>query len=271
MQKNIIELIRNSFNDLTKTERRIASVILEDPQRVVAENIASLAERTNVSQPSVFRFCKRFGAKGFPDFKFALSSCPVSEAPVQEPLNYEHNEQNNTFDNVCKEQLRIIAKLTSLFRQNDLESFVNHIIEANRCVVYTTPINSISAEIMQQTFINCNKPCENYYDENIFKTNASTLTDKDVIIFLFSEPTDELKATISTLPTKQIYFINISFDLLNKEIYLNLSNNISEYTNTKEELHKNFVCYHSLPSHKNKIKRNSKTCRRQIHNIELFI
>ena len=79
MQKNIIELIRNSFNDLTKTERRIASVILEDPQRVlVAENIASLAERTNVSQPSVFRFCKRFGAKGFPDFKFALSSCPLN-------------------------------------------------------------------------------------------------------------------------------------------------------------------------------------------------
>ena len=73
MSSNILERIENE-TDLTKSERKLAQVILKDPAIVVNENIAQLAKRAQVSEPSVCRFCKRFGADGFPAFKLVLSA-----------------------------------------------------------------------------------------------------------------------------------------------------------------------------------------------------
>ncbi|MGN0893489.1 MAG: transcriptional regulator HexR, partial [Succinivibrio sp.] len=62
---NILDRIA-AETDLTKSERKLADIILKDPAAVVGENIAQLAKRAGVSDPSVCRFCRRFGANGFP-------------------------------------------------------------------------------------------------------------------------------------------------------------------------------------------------------------
>ena len=97
MQKNIIERIKVEYEDLTRSERRVANCIIDNPQLVISENIAELANRAKVSQPTVFRFCKRFGSKGFPDFKFLLSAI--------------------AFENTSNKQLIIIQFLQILFKK----------------------------------------------------------------------------------------------------------------------------------------------------------
>ena len=78
MASNILDRIANE-TELTKSERKLASIILKNPASVINENIAQLAKRAGVSEPSVFRFCKRFGAEGFPAFKLVLSSLVSSQ------------------------------------------------------------------------------------------------------------------------------------------------------------------------------------------------
>ena len=73
MAENLLDRIAKE-TDLTKSERKLAAVILKDPASVINENIAQLAKRAAVSEPSVCRFCKRFGADGFPAFKLVLSA-----------------------------------------------------------------------------------------------------------------------------------------------------------------------------------------------------
>ena len=61
--ENILDRIA-AETDLTKSERKVAATILKNPALVVNENIAQLAKRAQVSEPSICRFCKRFGAEG---------------------------------------------------------------------------------------------------------------------------------------------------------------------------------------------------------------
>ena len=53
-------------------------MILSDPDAATQSSIATLAKKASVSEPSVNRFCKRFDAAGFPDFKLKLAKSLVS-------------------------------------------------------------------------------------------------------------------------------------------------------------------------------------------------
>ena len=67
--QNLINVITDALPNLNKSESKVAQVILSDPDAATSSSIASLARSAGVSEPSVNRFCKRFNAAGFPDFK----------------------------------------------------------------------------------------------------------------------------------------------------------------------------------------------------------
>jgi DNA-binding MurR/RpiR family transcriptional regulator len=69
---NTLTAIKSIYPDATSSEKSIADYILEKPEEIYRLNIQELAARSNVSLPTVFRFAKRLGFKGFKDFKVAL-------------------------------------------------------------------------------------------------------------------------------------------------------------------------------------------------------
>ena len=75
---NLLTALSAAMPDLNKSEAKVANAILEDPEAATRSSIAVLAAAAQVSEPSVNRFCKRFGAKGFPDFKLRLARSLVS-------------------------------------------------------------------------------------------------------------------------------------------------------------------------------------------------
>ena len=77
-EPNLLSELNAVLPDLNKSETKVANAILEDPEAATRSSIAVLAAAANVSEPSVNRFCKRFGAKGFPDFKLRLARSLVS-------------------------------------------------------------------------------------------------------------------------------------------------------------------------------------------------
>ena len=77
-ENNLLTQLSATLPDLNKSEAKVANAILEDPEAATRSSIAVLAAAANVSEPSVNRFCKRFGASGFPDFKLRLARSLVS-------------------------------------------------------------------------------------------------------------------------------------------------------------------------------------------------
>ncbi|WMQ73410.1 MAG: HTH-type transcriptional regulator HexR [Sodalis sp.] len=68
---NMLEKINTHLELLSKSERKVAEVIL--PQTAIHSSIAILARTAEVSEPTVNRFYRRLGSKGYPDFELHLA------------------------------------------------------------------------------------------------------------------------------------------------------------------------------------------------------
>ncbi len=74
MSTNLIAQLNSRLEGMSGNERAIAEAILDVPEEVVNLSSQALAERCNVSQSSVIKFCQKVGFSGFPALKIALSA-----------------------------------------------------------------------------------------------------------------------------------------------------------------------------------------------------
>ncbi|WP_405009745.1 MurR/RpiR family transcriptional regulator [Kitasatospora sp. NBC_01539] len=68
----LAEDIRQRLGDCSPAERKVGRVLLAGWPAAGFETVATLAERADVSAPTVIRFVNRLGYRGFPDFQAAL-------------------------------------------------------------------------------------------------------------------------------------------------------------------------------------------------------
>lgn len=88
--QNIIEVVRQSLDELRKSERKVADKVLEDPQRILNATLAETADLALVSEPTVIRFCAAIGCEGFQDFRLRLArSLALGTLPTGSVLESE--------------------------------------------------------------------------------------------------------------------------------------------------------------------------------------
>ncbi len=77
----VLSRINSFYDKLSPSERRVADYVREHPEQVIHMPLAKLARQAGVSDPSVLRFCRAIGYRGYLDFKVALTQDLAS--PVQ--------------------------------------------------------------------------------------------------------------------------------------------------------------------------------------------
>ncbi|PSL48496.1 RpiR family transcriptional regulator [Salsuginibacillus halophilus] len=69
----IVAKIRNSWDEFTQAERKVADYILNNGEFVPTMTTKQLAAEANASESSIIRFCKRIGMESFRMLKVALA------------------------------------------------------------------------------------------------------------------------------------------------------------------------------------------------------
>ena len=75
---DIITRLHVVAQDGSKSDRRLAALVLADPDYASKAAISEIAARAGVSEPTVTRFCRALGCDGVRDFKFFLADFPKS-------------------------------------------------------------------------------------------------------------------------------------------------------------------------------------------------
>lgn len=70
---DIFSTLQEEKARLSPSENRIAEILLNDFEFAVNASIIELAEKADVSPPTVTRFCRRLGCESFSDFKVQLA------------------------------------------------------------------------------------------------------------------------------------------------------------------------------------------------------
>lgn len=84
MDKPVLELIRDRYDALTRTERRLADALLDNYPVAGLTSMTRLAESAGVSTPSVLRMAQKLGFSGFPDLQASLRA--ELEATISNPI-----------------------------------------------------------------------------------------------------------------------------------------------------------------------------------------
>ncbi len=81
---SMLERVKASMPALPPAEQRVARLVLADPRSFATLSVSVLAERSQVSKPTVVRFCRSVGYDGLIDFKRKLAGT------VNEGVPYVH-------------------------------------------------------------------------------------------------------------------------------------------------------------------------------------
>ena len=65
----MLAAIRDRYDTLTASERRLADVIMADPESASQLSTGALASAASVSEPTVVRFSRALGCAGVREFK----------------------------------------------------------------------------------------------------------------------------------------------------------------------------------------------------------
>jgi DNA-binding MurR/RpiR family transcriptional regulator len=69
----VISKIVSMQSSFTVSENEIAQYVMNNAETVVTNTISAIAKKTNTSEASINRFCKKLGFKGFNSFKISLA------------------------------------------------------------------------------------------------------------------------------------------------------------------------------------------------------
>lgn len=70
----ILDRLQEEIDGLPNALARIAKYILENPEKVLHQSVAQLAEFSASGEASILRLCRQIGFSGFRDFKLALAA-----------------------------------------------------------------------------------------------------------------------------------------------------------------------------------------------------
>lgn len=106
----MFELIQAQEQNFGPAERRVADWIVAHPRRAARMTLAELAAASGSSEPTVIRFCRRLGLRGFREFAPRLAEA------LSRPATYIHHDVTADDHPVDAATKVVDASIQSLFR-----------------------------------------------------------------------------------------------------------------------------------------------------------
>ena len=160
-------MLAEKYEEMSKTQKKIANYILKNMTGVSYLSIQKLAQEIETSEASIIRFCTFLGYKGFPDFKEELQKMTKEEISMRKRVEISYKAYNEKEAGIAEifeqEKGRIQATLEQL-KMDDFFATCNKLILAERIFI----IASRSAVALGDFFT---------YYLNMWRSNVTMITD----------------------------------------------------------------------------------------------
>jgi RpiR family carbohydrate utilization transcriptional regulator len=111
MTVSLLQRILHEREAMHTAEKRVATFVSTSPSEVIHMSMARLSDTCSVSDPTIMRFCRRFGFEGYQEFKLHLAQSLVPFAPFA----YEQIIPDDSIENIvrktCRNSLNAIQRL----------------------------------------------------------------------------------------------------------------------------------------------------------------
>jgi RpiR family transcriptional regulator, carbohydrate utilization regulator len=179
---NLIRRITENKSGLRKSETKVADFVLLHANDVINMRIVDLAASSDVSEPTVIRFCRALGFDGFQSFKLQLAQ-QLGLGGVYTQFAVDDKDtvkdlRNKVFDSTVGSLLAVRDELDPAA----LETAINTIRKANRVEFYGFGASGSVANDAQHKFFRLQLSTSAYTDPHIQHMSAISLGEDDVVV-----------------------------------------------------------------------------------------
>jgi len=129
---NLIPHIRDALPSLRPAERKVADMVLSDVDFAMRASITEIAQRADVSEPSVTRFCRAVGAHGLRDFKMRLAQSAAGGMPYESQAVARNDDIQTLFDKVGEAAIEGLSHARSALDPVAVEAALAALTSARR-------------------------------------------------------------------------------------------------------------------------------------------
>lgn len=184
----MLDRIAASLPSLAPAEQRVGRLVLADPHSFARLPVRELAEKANVSKPTVVRFCRSMGYDGLADFKLKLAG------NVAEGVPYVHRSVDAD-DKTADVLVKVIDNSVAAFLQyrnaaspQAVEQAVQAIVDTwrkkKRLEIYGVGNSGVVAQDAQHKFLRLGISSHASSDAHLQVIGATMLAQGDCAILI---------------------------------------------------------------------------------------
>jgi DNA-binding MurR/RpiR family transcriptional regulator len=172
--QDIISTIRNSLDQLKSAEKRVADCVLREPREIIKYTITELAEKSETSEPTVVRFCRKMGLKGYMELRVNVARALPSSPYIHETVS-DHDTPFRILDKIISADIKALRDTMNKFDANVFEEVVNTLTNAKRIEFYGVGGSGIVAMDAHYKFFRLDIPCIGLVDPHMQAMSAALL------------------------------------------------------------------------------------------------
>lgn len=179
---SILTQLQNPELRLSKSERKVASVVLEDPETAIHAPIATIARTAGVSEPTVNRFSRSLNCKGFPDFKVKLAQDLANGMPKMTRDVDPGDSTATLIDKIFESTHASLNATQAVINQQSVERAVDALAQARSILFFGLGASGPVAIDAQHKFFRFNTPVIAHVDMLSQRMISASLGQQDVVV-----------------------------------------------------------------------------------------
>lgn len=177
----IIATIHNLFDNLTETEQKIASYILEFPEKVVNITAKELANACGTVPSAVNRMCKSIGLEGFAKLKISLATAVGREGYSENNIPFDKDDNSKTiFNKVFNSGINTLKNTYQMIDFSKIDEISKRFASAQRIFIFGVGTSSAVATDAAYRFSQLGLQAYAYTDILQMNVMASNMRSGDV-------------------------------------------------------------------------------------------
>ena len=178
----ILREIETRLQQLRRSERKVAQLVLARPDDVIHMRIVDVAAAAAVSEPTVVRFCRAVGCTGFQNFKLALARSAASGG-FAEPFSLSELDTARDYTHkVFDATLETLARVRDTLDLDAIKVAVDALCSANRVEFYGFGASGPVAIDAQHKFFRLQIASAAHSDPHMQAMSAMSLIPGDVVV-----------------------------------------------------------------------------------------
>lgn len=178
----MLNKIRTLLPDLSPAERKVAELLLAQPEQWVNLPVAQLAEQAQVSQPTVIRFCRRLDCDGLQEFKLKLAATLATGVPFVHGCVTPQDGPAELIPKVFDHAILSLARCRDELQPEVLQQAVDWLAGASRIEFYGLGNSGVTAADAQLKFFRLGTPTACFADSQMQRMSAVLLPPGAVVV-----------------------------------------------------------------------------------------